>query len=188
MRLKEEIRREVFPHVFQEGEAVAHPASIRPGPHDPAFQRQGAQPDLEHQVDGGSWRDLDGELHHQSTGADSPYRTMEFSRATLTAPADGRQGDRESAKASPPGQMPPQGFYLPPHLHLMRTADPVGDSPIAQRILLTDQRRHALFLAVDADDSHRFPHFLSGSTSVRNVIGPLPQPAPLPRVDVSPTL
>ena len=92
---------------------MAHPASTRQGPHDPAFHRQGTQPDLEHQVDGGSWRHLDGELDHQSPGADSPYRTMEFSRANLTAPADGRQGDRDSANASLPWQTPPQGFSLP---------------------------------------------------------------------------
>src|SRR3990172_4808195 len=84
--------------------------------------------------------------------------------------------------------MPPEGFYLPPHLHLMPTADPVGDPRIAQRILLTHQRRRALFFAVDADDSHRFPHFLPGPSYVWNVIEALPQPAPLPRVDVSPTL
>jgi hypothetical protein len=107
MRLKEEIRREILPHVLQEGKAVAHRALIRLRPHDPAFHRQGTQPDLEHQMDGGAWRDLDGELHHQSSSPDSPYRPPEFSGATLLAPAHGRQADRESAKASPPGHMPP---------------------------------------------------------------------------------
>jgi hypothetical protein len=156
----EEIRREALPHVFQEGEAVAHSALASLGPHDLAFQREGAQPDLEHQVDGGAWGDLDGEFHHQSPGADSPYRSVQFIGPDLTAPAEGRQADRESAKASPPGQMPPQGFHLRPNLHLMPPADPVGDPWIVERLFLTDQCRHALFFAIDADDSHWFPHFL----------------------------
>lgn len=188
MRLEEEIGREVLTHVLQEGKAVAHRALVRLRPHDAAFHRQWAQSDVEEQVDGGTWGEFDRELHHQSSGADSPYRTVQFSGSNLTAPADGRQADRESAKASPPGQMPPQSFYLLPHLELMPAANPMGDSRIVQWILLADKRRHALFFAVAADDSHRFPHFLTGPSCLRNVIGAPPQPVPLHRVDGSPTL
>jgi hypothetical protein len=39
MGLMEEIRCEGLPHVFQEGEAVAHSTLASLGPHDPAFHR-----------------------------------------------------------------------------------------------------------------------------------------------------